>query len=285
VNLDDVAQELYGLSPEEFTEVRNARAKEIIASGDRELGTEVRKLPKPTVAAWLANMLVRTRTPKIKELVALGPELREAQSQGERADMRRVLDRRREIIKDLVGAASEGATEAGYSMGSQVQRQVEETLEAAVADPESAALLNAGTLSGPLAFIGFGGESATQRRSAKPQGEKSTGTPSHTNESGGNTRAAERALAKAAESLSSAQRAMESAKASIEDAGGRQNEASVRHQAATKELRDADRDRKRANQELEAALRNRDNAARHLKEAMREHKSRQKACAPNYKKG
>jgi hypothetical protein len=130
VKLDNVAQELYGLPPEEFTEARNARAKEITATGDRELGAEVRRLPKPTVAAWLANMLVRTRASRVTELIALGPELREAQSQGERADMRRVVDRRREIVRDLVAAASQCVTETGHSMGPQVQRQVEDTLEA-----------------------------------------------------------------------------------------------------------------------------------------------------------
>lgn len=96
MNLADVAHELYGLPPEEFTDGRNTRAKEITATGDRELGAEVRKLPKPTVAAWLANMLIRTRSSRIMELIALGPQLQDAQSQGARAEMRRVLDRRRE---------------------------------------------------------------------------------------------------------------------------------------------------------------------------------------------
>jgi hypothetical protein len=276
VNLDDVAQEIYGLSPEEFTERRNARAKEIIAAGNRELGAEVRRLPKPTVSAWLANMLVRTRAARVTELVALGQELREAQSQGARADMRRVQDRRREIIRDLVAAASQCATEAGHSMGSQVQRQLEDTLEAAVADPESAALLKAGTLSSPLAFIGFGGMNATtQRRPAKPPGEKPLRTSSSENESRGKAGTAERALAKATESLSSAQRATESAKASVEAARRRVNGASARHRAAARELREADRDRERANQELEVALQNRASAEQRLKGATGEHKRRQ----------
>jgi hypothetical protein len=275
VNLDDVAHELYGLSPEEFTEGRNARAKEITAAGNREMGAEVRRLPKPTVAAWLANMLVRTHAPRVKELIALGQELRGAQSQGDRADMRRVLDRRREIIKELVGAASQCVTETGQSMGPSVQRQLEETLEAAVADPESAAMLRAGTLNGPLAFIGFGEQSATpHRRPAKTEGERPKRTPSRENGSREKTRGAEAALAKAAESLSSAQRAMESAEASVEKARRGQNEASARHRAATKELREAERDREKANRELDGAVRNRVNAQQHLKEAMREHKSR-----------
>jgi hypothetical protein len=273
VNLDDIGQQLYGLSPEEFTEARNARAKEITAAGDRGLGAGVRRLPKPTVAAWLANMLVRAHAPKVKELIALGPELREAQSKGQRADMRRVLDRRRAIIRALVASASQCATEAGLSLGPQVQRQVEDTLEAAVADPESAALLRAGTLSSPLSFIGFGGESATtQRRSAKAQGKASKSLSPREKSPGGTTRAAERALTKATESLSTAQRVMESAKVSVEEARRHHNKASARHRAAAKELRDAERDRDRASQELEVALRGRSNAEQHLKAATSEQK-------------
>lgn len=275
MNLDDIAQELYGLSPERFTEVRNSRAKEITATGDRALGAEVRRLPKPTVAAWLANMLVRTCRSRVRELIALGPELQEAQSQRARVDVRRVLDRRREIMRDLVATASQCATEAGHSMGSQVQRQLEETLEAAVVDAESAAMLRSGTLSSPLAFIGFGGEGpTTQAGPAKSQGPRSKRESSRENEKG-NGAAAERALAKAAESLSSAQRAMESTKEAVEEARQRQDEVSARHRAATKELKQANRDKARANQELEVALRNHSSAEQHLKEAMREHKSRE----------
>ena len=156
MKLDDVAQELYALPPERFTEMRNTRAKEIAAAGDRELAGEVRRLPKPTVAAWLANMLVRTHAATVEQLVALGSEHRDAQGRGRAEDMRRVAERRRELIRQLVGSASRSAVDAGHSMGSHVQRQLEETLEAAVADDESAAMLRTGRLSSPMVFIGFG---------------------------------------------------------------------------------------------------------------------------------
>jgi len=73
VNIDDITRDLYGLPPEAFTEARNARAKEVAASGDRALAMELRRLPKPTTAAWLANMLVRTHPIKVEALIALGP--------------------------------------------------------------------------------------------------------------------------------------------------------------------------------------------------------------------
>ncbi len=235
--LDDVAQELYGLPPEEFTEVRNARAKQITAAGDRELAAEVRKLPKPTVAAWLANDLVRTRGPDVEELIALGPELREAQGKGVRQDMRRLVDRRRDVIKGLVGVASQRAAEAGHSMASQVQRHLEETLEAAVADEESAAALRTGRLSNPLAFVGFGGDNTSPRwpptagqgakkgQGAGVQGAKK-GPSSRDDVSAKKRRqAAQRALAEAARALSKAQRAMESAKVSVQAARLRHSEA------------------------------------------------------------
>ena len=62
MSIDDVAQELYALVPEEFTAARNARAKEAKAAGDAELAAQVQALRKPTAGAWLLNQLVR-RTP------------------------------------------------------------------------------------------------------------------------------------------------------------------------------------------------------------------------------
>ncbi len=273
MNLDDLAQELYGLPPEKFTEMRNTRAKEIAATGNRELAGEVRRLPKPTVAAWLANMLVRRRAATVLELVALGPDLRAAQSRGAREDMRRVSERRRELIRELVGSASESAVEAGHSMSPQVQRQLEETLEAAVADDESARILRDGRLSGPLLFIGFGGTNATKR--APTQSPQSKRASSRQDEADGKRQAAEQALTDATRSLSKAKEAMESAKVSVEQARLRQAEASARHHAATKGLRDAARDLARADEKFEATLRSRADAEQQLKDAARVHKNRQ----------
>ncbi len=273
MKLDDVAQELYALPPERFTEMRNTRAKEIAAAGDRELAGEVRRLPKPTVAAWLANMLVRTHAATVEQLVALGSEHRDAQGRGGREDMRRVAERRRELIRQLVGSASRSAVDAGHSMGSHVQRQLEETLEAAVADDESAAMLRTGRLSSPMVFIGFGATNTTGRVSVQsPKPKRASSRHDATDEE---RQAATKALDAAARSLSDAKGALESATVAVEEARRRHGEASTRHRAAAQELRDTDRLRARAGQELEAALRTRADAEQRLKEAAIEHKNRQ----------
>src|ERR1700727_424917 len=102
VDLDRVADELYGLDPESFTAARNARAKEATSGGDRELAAAIKKLGKPTAAAFLANRLVRSETSAVDELIELGPALRRAQGGGQRAEMRRLVEQRRRLIGDLV---------------------------------------------------------------------------------------------------------------------------------------------------------------------------------------
>ena len=61
----DAARELYGLVPAEFTAARNALAQQAADGGDRELAARIRKLPKPPVAAWAVNALVRHRPDEV----------------------------------------------------------------------------------------------------------------------------------------------------------------------------------------------------------------------------
>jgi hypothetical protein len=49
VDIDDVADELYGLAPEQFTSARNAHIKEAKAGGDGDLAAKIGALRKPSV--------------------------------------------------------------------------------------------------------------------------------------------------------------------------------------------------------------------------------------------
>jgi hypothetical protein len=57
---DAAAVELYGLTPDEFTAARNQMAKSAKSSGASAVSTAIMALRKPTLAAWLANLLVGT---------------------------------------------------------------------------------------------------------------------------------------------------------------------------------------------------------------------------------
>ena len=70
----DVAERLYAGPAEEFTEARNAAAKGV----DKALAAEIKKLKKPSVAAWAVNLLVRSETEQIDSVLALAESLRAA---------------------------------------------------------------------------------------------------------------------------------------------------------------------------------------------------------------
>ena len=116
------------------------------ADGDKALAKEIGALGKPSAAAWVANLLVRDHREEIENLVELGRLLREAQENLE-GDQLRALDvQRRQLVSALTRQARALANQRGHPVSSAVAAQVEETLRAAMSDPEAGeALLPAGS--------------------------------------------------------------------------------------------------------------------------------------------
>lgn len=69
---------LYDLHPSEFVAARNDLAKRIRAD-DREASDEIRKLTKPSVAAWALNTAAGRRADDVEELRSTGPAAARAQ--------------------------------------------------------------------------------------------------------------------------------------------------------------------------------------------------------------
>ena len=80
MNLDDVVAQLLAGSLNEFTNRRNAKAKELKAAGERELAAEVAGLKKPPVAVWAVNQLARRNKPVLEGLRRAGEGVVQAQS-------------------------------------------------------------------------------------------------------------------------------------------------------------------------------------------------------------
>jgi hypothetical protein len=252
VTLDDIAAELYGVPPGEFTPARNARAKELAAAGERALAAEVRKLAKPSVAAWTLNMLVRSHRAEVSELVGLGSEIRHAQGRGARDDMRRLAARRRELVDALLERASETAA-TGRATGPNVRRQVQQSLEAAVADEASATALLAGRLSDPLLFVGFGDGSSTTRGDDRPRFPSRPRARSRPPREPVRNEAAARALADADRVLARAQAELESAVSSLAEARYDDDAASAHLDRARTALHEAEDGRARSRKALQRA--------------------------------
>ena len=234
VTLDEVADELYGLPLDEFTEARNTRAKEAAAVGDRALATAIRKLKKPLQTAALLNTFVREHPREIEEIRDLGREFRRAQDAGQGDAIRRLSTSRQTLIQGLLRLASEDARASGRPFGPEAQRQVAATLEAAMADDGAGAALRAARLTEPLSYIGFGGEPESHASSSESR------RPSR------RSRGAERAIAEV-------QRTLVAADATLEEARRRYEEADDRRRRIAGDLREAERTSKKCEAELHQA--------------------------------
>jgi hypothetical protein len=156
VNLDTIANELYGLRPEEFTAARDARAAAARRDGDRELASAIKKLRRPTPAAWLVNLLAREYSDRIVLLLELGSHMRQAQSALAAADLRRLSGERRTVVGGLVGDARDLARSAGQSVSEASWRELETTLEAALADADAGKAIQTGRLTTGMSYSGLG---------------------------------------------------------------------------------------------------------------------------------
>ena len=152
-------EDLYGLPLEEFTRARDALAKELRAGGDKEGAAEVKRLRKPSVAAWALNQAARRHGPEVRRLLEAGAASREAQEEaltGDAGPLReatRVLSDHVERVTEL---AARELADAGREASTAQRDRIAATLRAAAADDEGGRLLERGMLVDELEPAGFG---------------------------------------------------------------------------------------------------------------------------------
>src|SRR3954463_2825334 len=155
-SVEDVAQRLYGLLPEEFTSARDLAAREARAAGDRATAKAISSLRRPSQAAWLVNALIRHRPAEVEQLLTLGEALRSAQL-GLEGDELRALSRQRQQLIAAVGRQARGlARELGHPVSDDVGQEVEATLGAAMVDPRVAEAVRSGRLTSSTSYAGLG---------------------------------------------------------------------------------------------------------------------------------
>ena len=152
MTLEEIADRLYALPPEDFTAARTAEAA-AAKKVDKDLAKQVAALRKPTVGAWLVNTLARAEPDLLDQLLALGPALAEAQRSGQGDALRQLGEQRRQLIGAVTAQAFAAA---GREPSASPRAEVESTLEAALADPRSAEAVRSGRLVRALSYAGFG---------------------------------------------------------------------------------------------------------------------------------
>lgn len=154
-------RELYTALPEEFTAARDAAAAAARAAGHAGQATAIKRLRRPTVAAWLVNLLAHRAPDRVAELTPLAEALRDAQRQLRGADLRALTVQRRELLSALTEQAADLAVRAqpALSPAKLPLTEVEQTLAAALADDEVAAQVRAGMVAKAVSYTGFGAAS------------------------------------------------------------------------------------------------------------------------------
>jgi murein DD-endopeptidase MepM/ murein hydrolase activator NlpD len=281
MSVAEVADELYALSPAEFTAARDDRARQARAAGQRDEAAAIKKLARPTASAWLVNQLVRTAPDQIARLIAVGTALAEAQRNlvGER--LRELSSERRQVINELLPHATEVARQAGQPASQGTMGEVRATLEAALADAGARAAVQSGRLTKALAYAGIGEVDLSAAVALPAAGEPGIGTQgaaggeaaakaAAVKTAAAGTQAAVEALAAAQAAADNAERALESADRELAAAAEQRQFLRRRIQHLERELGQAKDEDAQLARKARQAQRDRDAAARKLQTAIRQ---------------
>ncbi|MEU0914069.1 hypothetical protein [Streptomyces althioticus] len=284
-DVEAVLDELYALPPSEFVARREERAARARTGRRVQDARRIHAARRPTLAGWAANLLRRSRPDEAERFLELGRALREAYATLDPSGLRELSAQRRRIVSELSRQAAALAREAGHPLSDAVQRDVETTLRAVLADPEAAAVWEAGRVEGvltPPSEFGAGAVAAAPARSAsapaRPPRKDTTSARRKKDEEAERRRAErEERAARAREEARAAEERLrerrtvrEEAAAALERADEREREAGERVAALEEQLAVARTERERTHAELGEAREHERAAAEKLAEAGRE---------------
>ncbi|MGA5313329.1 hypothetical protein ACPCTK_04290 [Streptomyces pseudogriseolus] len=291
-DVEAVLDELYALPPSDFVARREERAARARTRRRAQDARRIHAARRPTLAGWAANLLRRSRPDEARRFLELGRALREAYATLDPGGLKELSAQRRRIVSEMSRQAAALAREAGHPLSDAVVRDVETTLRAVLADPEAAAVWEAGRVEGVLTPPSeFGAEAvaaAPARReppapARTPRGGTAAArrkdTAARRKDAAAERRRAElreraaraREERRAAEArLGERRAAREEAAAALAEAGEREREAGERVAALEEQLDRARTERERARSGVGEARERDRTAARDLAGAERE---------------
>jgi hypothetical protein len=283
---------LYTLPLDGFIAARDAAARQAADSGDALGAQRIKRLPKPSVAAWVINHVVRERPDDVAALTVVGDELRAATQDRDRARIRALDHLRKERTEALVGAVRHAGEVDGRPVSAAVLDRLTETLTAAVMDADAGAAVRAGRLARGLQHAGFGivdelGEEADlvalRPTASEPEAPAQQEAPAQ-EEAREDTKASEEAEASEEtetpeetetleestppeESAEAAERAVDETSAQVDRLEERRDDVNDRLRTAETAVDDAQDEATRLDDELARLTEERDEAHRTLDEA------------------
>ena len=145
--------DLYSLPLDQFTAARDLLARSLRSQDRRDEADTVRKLRKPSVAAWALNRAARSNPKLVEPLRESHRLLREA---GSMEAMQSASETRRQAVSALLEAAVGELRADGRPDSPETRDRISSTLLAVATDPEGEAHLEEGRLIKELEPSGAG---------------------------------------------------------------------------------------------------------------------------------
>lgn len=279
-----LADRLYAGSLEEFTGRRDAAAKEC---GEKALAAQLKRLKKPSVAAWAVNLLVRREAGQIDSVLALAESLRAAAEALDGDELRALTRQRRQLTSAFSTSARSLAREQGTRLTGPVVDQVEGMLTAAMLDPVAARVLRTGRVLTAFTSTGVS-ELDVAAVVAVPDALDVQATPVDgpapvalhvVRDDGARLRAAQEALAEAAEELAGAERELAEEEESVETLNARRLQLQGEDEELRRRLAEIESRVDEVDDELEEAGEARDDAQHAVTGAARAHAAAEREVA------
>ncbi|MFF7161956.1 hypothetical protein ACFZBP_11400 [Streptomyces sp. NPDC008086] len=266
-DVEAVLDDLYTTPPPGFVARREALALAARTAGRTEDSRRIHAARRPTLAAWAANLLLRSQPEESRRFLELGRALRDAYRTLDAEGIKELSEQRRRVVAALSRQAADLARAAGHRLSDAAQQDVEATLRAVLADEDAADQWATGRLEGPLTppsdFPSPTGTSTAARtprkapkRTAAPSAS-AVASPSATRAKDDLTdrrrRKRQEELARARKAAKEAERRLRDRRAERADADAASQRARDRHEQAREEAAAAERQLQQAREELERA--------------------------------
>ncbi|MFB7357500.1 hypothetical protein [Streptomyces gardneri] len=146
MDVEEIADELYGLKPGEFTAARDAYVAQARQAKDAAVAKVIAALRRPALAAWAANQLARQQPDETARFLELGETLREAHRTLDGERLRTAARQQHQLVGALARRAAVLAAEAGQPVSDTVLHEIEQTLHAVLARTDVAEQWSKGRL-------------------------------------------------------------------------------------------------------------------------------------------
>ncbi|WP_460062763.1 hypothetical protein [Streptomyces sp. YKOK-I1] len=242
---------LYTTPPSGFVARREELALAARTAGRTEDARRIHGARRPTLAAWAANLLLRSRPEESRRFLELGQALRRAHRDLDPAAVRELSDQRRRIVAALTRRTADLALDAGQRLSAAVLTEVTATLQAVLADADAADRWATGHLDSALVPpSGFPARAAPERAVHRNPPHPPRTAPPRTDEL---ARRRRERLARARAVADATARERDERRAEHTDAEAAVQRARDHHGRARREAEDAEEALRRAREALRSA--------------------------------